>query len=108
MVKHFENVFTTTAPGDKPRVKAGLGELGITDREIAKKLGVHESTLSLWNRGYATIPPDKHTQLVELLRESHAAALVEAAAKPTSAVALKAARAGLILKALDVAAGDKP
>lgn len=106
MAKHIENAFTTSRPGDKPRVLVGLEELSKSNREICRELGVFETVFSQWRRGYAQIPKDKHAQLVELLRGYHAAAQAEAAANPASVVALKAARAGLILKALD-AAGDE-
>ena len=41
---------------DENIVKKVCKELGITQKELAKKMGVHEETVSKWSRGIIEIP----------------------------------------------------
>lgn len=48
-------------------VKDTAKELGITQKQLAEYIGVHENTISGWARGTVEIPP-MATKLFELLK----------------------------------------
>ncbi len=48
-------------------VKETAKELGMTQKELAEYIGVHENTMSGWSRGIVDIPP-MALKLLELLK----------------------------------------
>jgi|GEM_PF-5208651 len=97
----------STLRGDAPLVISALDILGIRGRTQAKAIGQTEASLSQLRNGVRPMLPHHQVALLALLGTAHAAALMEAAAKPTGSAGLRAARAGLILRALEEASHDK-
>jgi hypothetical protein len=61
-------------------IKLAIVRSGRPQYEIARDLGVTESTLSKFIRGYGTLRPEQERQLAEILQLPEASALVISAA----------------------------
>ena len=51
------------------RIAASRRQAGLTQQELATRLGMHTMTISYYERGAWPVPPDRLTQIAEALED---------------------------------------